>query len=141
MPMGREEVFRELEAIYADLDRELLDLRPLCRQSACCCKFKDFGHQLWTTGLELDYLVEHEGLPAESGAAAGVCPYLKNGLCGVRDHRMLGCRIFFCDSAYASSMGPLYEKYHQRIKDLHRRHGLEYRYGELLASLKDRLRP
>lgn len=136
--MGRPELARELEEIYADLDRELAGLRPLCRSSGRCCRFKAYGHQLWTTDLELDYLIDREGLPSVPPAEEGTCPYLKDGLCSVRDHRMLGCRIYFCDSGYESSMGPLYEKYHARIKDLHRRHGVSYRYGELLASLKGR---
>src|SRR5882672_3188294 len=136
--MGRSELHRELEEIYADLDRELAGLRPLCRTSGRCCRFKAFDHQLWTTGVELDYLIGHEGLPSAPAAEEGTCPYLKDGLCSVRDHRMLGCRIFFCDASYAGAMNPLYEKYHARIKDLHRRHGSPYQYGELLASLRQR---
>ncbi len=136
--MAREDVWRELEAVYADLDRELATLRPLCRRSGRCCKFKEFGHQLWTTGLELDYLVARESPPPPAPAAPSTCPYLKDGLCSVRDHRMLGCRIFFCDPSYAEAMGPLYEKYHGRIKELHRRHGIAYEYGELLSSLERR---
>lgn len=132
--MTREDVAKGLEEIYADLDRELATLRPLCQRSGRCCKFKEFGHQLWTTSLELDYLIGHEGLPA-GPVVPGTCPYLKEGLCGVRDHRMLGCRIYFCDPAYAAAMGPLYEKYHARIKELHRRFGVPYEYSELLAGL------
>jgi hypothetical protein len=137
--MSRDDVWKELEHIYEDLDRELAILRPLCRRSGRCCRFKEFGHQLWTTAVELDYLVEREGLPAQNSAAGELCPYLKDGLCGVRDHRMLGCRIYFCDAGYADAMGPLYEKYHARIKELHQRHGLAYDYGELLAAIGRRL--
>lgn len=133
--VSQEDAFRDLEAVYADLARELEERRPLCQTSGRCCRFKESGHQLWTTGLELDYLVAREGLPADGAAADGVCPYLRNGLCGVRDHRMLGCRIYFCDPTYASEMGPLYERYHRRIKDIHVRHGLPYEYGEFLGRL------
>jgi Fe-S-cluster containining protein len=136
--MDRSELWRDVEGIYADLDRELAALRPLCRSSGRCCRFKAFGHQLWTTRLELDYLVAHQGLPENPSREDGSCPYLKDGLCSVRDHRMLGCRIYFCDAGYAGAMGPLYEKYHARIKELHRRHGEAYQYGELLSSLRDR---
>jgi Fe-S-cluster containining protein len=137
--MGRPEVWSELEGVYADLERELATLRPLCQRSSRCCRFREFGHQLWTTTVELDYLVAHEGLPAAPAGDPGTCPYLlKDGLCGVRDHRMLGCRIYFCDPAYASAMGPLYEKYHARIKELHRRHGLPYEYAEFQAALTRR---
>lgn len=139
--MSRDAADRELETLYADLERELGELRPLCRTSGRCCRFKDSGHQLWTTALELDYLVAREGLPAPFNAAEGVCPYLKGGLCGVRDHRMLGCRIYFCDASYASAMGPLYEKYHRRIKEIHQREGIPYEYSELLAGLAARMKP
>lgn len=136
--MSREALWTELEGIYAELDRELSALRPLCQKSGRCCRFREFGHQLWTTRLELDYLIEHEGLPAGTAPASGTCPYLKDGLCGVRDHRMLGCRIYFCDAGYASAMGPLYEKYHGKIKEIHRRHGVSYEYSELVTALNAR---
>ena len=137
---SRDELWKALEGIYADLDGELAVLRPLCQRSGRCCRFKEFGHQLWTTAVELDYLVDREGLPPPHPGGGAVCPYLKDGLCGVRDHRMLGCRIYFCDAGYAEAMGPLYEKYHARIKDLHRRHGLPYEYGEFLSAIERRSR-
>lgn len=133
--MGREEAWRELEALYADLERELERLRPRCELSGRCCRFGEFGHQLWTSRLELDYLLAREG-PPPSGAAEGVCPYLKEGRCGARAHRMLGCRIFFCDPGYKDAMGPLYETYHRRVKEIHVRHGIPYLYGELLSLLR-----
>ncbi len=134
--MSQAEAFRELETAYADLERELGELRPLCRQSSRCCRFKDFDHQLWTTGLELDWLLAGEALPET--IPDGVCPYLKNGLCGARGRRMLGCRVFFCDPGYKDAMNPLYERYHARIKEIHRRFGLAYEYRELLAALAAR---
>jgi Fe-S-cluster containining protein len=139
--MARERLWEELEALYADLDRELSVLRPLCQRSGRCCRFRQAGHQLWTTEVELDYLVHHAGVPAAlatAGTDPGTCPYLKDGLCGVRDHRMLGCRIYFCDPGYEAAMGPLYEKYHARMKELHRRHGVPYRYEEFLGALTRR---
>ncbi len=135
--MSRPELWRELEELYLDLGRELEALRPVCQSSGRCCRFKAYGHELWTTRLELDYLVAHAGLPEAPSRESGTCPYLQEGLCSVRDHRMLGCRIYFCDARYAGAMSPLYEKYHARIKELHRRHGVVYRYGELLASLRE----
>lgn len=133
--MGRDDAFRELEAAYAELERELAALRPRCDLSSRCCRFTEFGHQLWTSTLELDYLRSRSGEPP-AGAAAGVCPYLKDGRCGAREGRMLGCRIFFCDPGYKEAMGPLYEAYHRRVKEIHVRHGIPYRYGEFLAMLK-----
>ena len=128
--------FRELEALYADLERELSALAPRCELSARCCRFKDFGHQLWTSDLELAYLRSRHGAPP-AGGPEGVCPFLQAGRCGAREGRMLGCRIFFCDPAYKDAMGPLYERYHRRVKELHVRHGIPYRYGEFLARVQE----
>ncbi len=132
--MGCEEAWRELEGLYAELEEELSGLRPRCELSGRCCRFGEAGHQLWTTRLELDYLATHRGLP--DSVPDGVCPYLSGGLCGVREHRMLGCRVYFCDPAYQDAMGPLYERYHRRLKEIHRRHGIPYRYEEVLEALR-----
>lgn len=134
--MGREEAFRDLEGVYAALEAELAVLRPRCELSGRCCRFNEFGHQLWTTGLELDYLLAYETPPGTS--TPGVCPYLREGRCGAREHRMLGCRIYFCDPGYQEAMGPLYERFHRDVKAIHVRHGIAYRYGELLAELARR---
>ncbi|HXG62682.1 MAG TPA: hypothetical protein VNO22_15035 [Planctomycetota bacterium] len=132
--MDRAAAFRELEEIYRDLDRELAALRPRCELSGRCCRFREFGHELWTTPIEFEYLLRHA--PRPSPRPEGVCPFLQGGLCGVRPYRMLGCRIFFCDAGYAPAMGPLYERYHARIRDLHRRHGVPYRYFEFLSAAR-----
>jgi Fe-S-cluster containining protein len=134
--MPREEAFRELEALYADLGRELDARNPKCELSGRCCRFRDFGHQLWTTDLELDYLASKSGPPSRE--ADGACPYLEGGRCGVREHRMLGCRVYFCDPGFKDEMGPLYERYHRRVKEIHVRHGIPYAYGELLGKLRER---
>ena len=132
--MKRQEAYRKLETIYADLGVELDRLRPRCELSGRCCKFKAYDHQLWTTPLEIDYLIENVGLPERVDHA--LCPYLEEGKCSVRAHRMLGCRIFFCDPDYESDMGPIYEKYHEKVKALHREAGVDYRYVEFVKSEK-----
>ena len=133
--MDRAEAFRDLESVYAELEADIAALSPRCELSGRCCRFKEYKHQLWTTRLELEYLLEKEGPPPAQAGPDGVCPWLREGRCSVRDHRMLGCRIFFCDESYQSSMGPLYEKHHARIRDLHRRHGIAYDYFEFLDGL------
>ena len=88
IPIDRAEAFRDLEAVYAELDADLSALTPRCELSGRCCKFRDYKHQLWTTRLELEYLLQKEGPPPVG--PDGVCPWLKAGQCSVRDHRMLG---------------------------------------------------
>ena len=128
--MDRQATYRKLEEIYNDLELELGELQPKCQLSSRCCKFKEFGHELRMTRLEYDYLVEHEGEPQQT--VSGVCPYLENGLCGVREHRMLGCRVFFCDENYKSIMNSIYEKYHRKIKALHVQSGYVFQYSDFL---------
>jgi hypothetical protein len=135
--MGLDAAFRDLETLYADLERELSARAPVCRRSSRCCRFKEYGHQLWTTALELDWLLAERAAPV--GATEAACPYLQaDGSCGARGRRMLGCRIYFCDPAYQDAMNPLYERFHRRMKDLHRRHGIPYEYRELTAALRSR---
>ena len=134
IPKDRADAFRDLESVYAELEADVAALSPLCELSGRCCRFKEYKHQLWTTRLELEYLLAKEGAPP--AGSEGVCPWLKDGKCSVRDNRMLGCRIFFCDKSYESAMGPLYEKHHARIRELHRRHNVSYDYFEFLDGLQ-----
>lgn len=129
-----EAAFADLERLYADLADELRTLGPGCRQRGDCCRFARSGHELWTTPLEFEYLRARTGFAGADPEQArqGVCPFLKNGTCGVRDHRMLGCRIYFCDPGYASRMPDVYEKFHARVKEVLRRHGLAYEYFRFL---------
>lgn len=123
----------ELSEIYGELDRELSRRGPRCGLSGRCCRFREYGHELWTTPLELEYLLRHTPIPPSR--PDGTCPFLRGNLCGARDHRMLGCRIYYCDPAHSPEMGPLYERYHARIRDLHRRCGVPYRYFEFLSGI------
>ena len=66
----------------------------------------------------------------------GVCPYLEDGLCGAREGRALGCRIFFCEGDRAIQE-QLYEKYLGKIQELFSMPGNELYYGELLQTLKE----
>lgn len=137
-----EAAFRELEAIYRELEVDLRRLSPVCRQSSKCCRFASAGHQLWTTPIEYEYLRARTGFRGADRTLLeqGTCPFLRDGTCGVRDDRMLGCRIYFCDPAYAPHMAALYEKYHARVKEAMRRHGLPYAYFNYLERVTGDLR-
>jgi hypothetical protein len=78
-PMGRPEVWSELEEIYADLERERT-LRPSASAPADVLPLR-------TRPPALDHLRRARlpgGHEASAAAAAGDLPYLKDGLCGVR---------------------------------------------------------
>lgn len=129
-----EPAFAALERLYADLDAELARRAPACIARGDCCRFATSGHVLYTTPVELDYLLAHA--PAPPAREDGACPYLTTtGRCGVRDHRMLGCRVYFCDPAYTEAMPDVYERFHARVKTLLREQGIPYEYFRFLDRI------
>jgi Fe-S-cluster containining protein len=138
MAPDRSEAFAQLEELYRELAAELRWINPLCRASGECCRFAAAGHELWTTPLEYDYLMAHESLDGRA-FAEGVCPFLTpDRKCGARDHRMLGCRIYFCDPAYfRNHMTRLYEAYFARVKAIMREHGIPYAYFRFMDRARE----
>lgn len=132
-PADPQAAYRALEALYGDLGAELDALGPSCRLSGRCCRLKEFGHQLWATRLEIEYLLERAGMPPR--LPEGVCPFLDGAVCAVRPYRLLACRTFFCEVSFRPRMGPLHERYHRRVRDLHRLAGWPYEYVEFLGEL------
>ncbi len=65
------------------------------------------------------------------------CPYQVEGLCTAREGRPLGCRIYFCDENAQSWQNEVYEKYHARLRGVHERFGVPYRYMEWRAGLRE----
>jgi Fe-S-cluster containining protein len=141
-------VVAELEAIYQYVADATEARRPVCRASGRCCKFEEWGHRLYVTGLEAAYTVSRlsgaaPALYAESLAAAqarGGCPFQVERLCEAHAIRPLGCRIYFCDSAAQAWQEDLYERMQQQLRALHERAHIEYRYGEwrqMLAILME----
>ncbi|HYE02771.1 MAG TPA: YkgJ family cysteine cluster protein [Phycisphaerales bacterium] len=139
-------VLRELEAIYSDLAADVARERPVCRGSGRCCSFERYGHRLYVTGLETAYLVERLAevgatprlTVATLGRAAemGTCPFQDGTACGVHPLRPLGCRIFYCDESSVAWQREAYERLLIRIRHLHDRAAVPYRYGEWRAMLR-----
>jgi len=127
--------FRELESVYADLADDIKWANPLCVASGNCCNFAEAGHELWTTPLEFEYLVRHEDL--RRAPSKDTCPFLTaDKKCGVRNHRMFGCRVYFCDKEYFKNhMTRLHEKYFPRIKQIMRQHGIPYEYFRFMDRI------
>ena len=123
-----------LARIYWDLSKDLEGNPTPCLSCGDCCDFKKFDHEIRLTHIELLFLINNHGLKRPLGD--GVCPYLKEGRCGARVGRALGCRIFFCGADQSRSEG-LYEIYLGRIRELALETGPDVYFGELLASLED----
>ncbi|MBX3361422.1 MAG: YkgJ family cysteine cluster protein [Phycisphaeraceae bacterium] len=143
-------VVAELEAIYAEVAREITTRGPACWASGRCCNFEKTGHRLYTTGLEAAYtvvrlarLAEPRGLTGadvEQARASGGCPFQERNLCGVHPVRPLGCRVYFCDRTAQEWQFDLTERGMVRIRELHDRYGIVYAYAEwreLLEAIVD----
>lgn len=94
-----EEYFLELENIYNELDRELEGFKVRCKGCGRCCYFRIFGHILFASTLEKDYILKNLKNPLPK-LEDDICPFLSHNQCYVRNYRTLGCRVFFCDEAY-----------------------------------------
>lgn len=64
------------------------------------------------------------------------CPHAHGGQCHAREHRPLGCRIFYCDPAAQHWQGPLTEECLQELRVLHEELGVPYFYADWLAVLR-----
>src|SRR6185436_5592707 len=87
----------ELQTLYRRLDVEMEPFRRGCQASGRCCHFAATGHSLFVTGLEAAEMNRAGRVPDQALAAADTCPFLDGQLCGIREHRALGCRIYYCD--------------------------------------------
>jgi Fe-S-cluster containining protein len=98
----RESLWREVEAIYAELAR-----RPIerdCQTRTTCCRFRLTGKTPHLTKGEALYLAQGcraAGRTAWPLPADGSCPVLdpRTGSCRAYAHRPFGCRTHFCEAA------------------------------------------
>jgi Fe-S-cluster containining protein len=128
--------FLALSELFARVDREILGIGPQCELSGRCCRFKQFGHDLFITGLEHDYLIETSSAAVMSLNYGENCPWQsKSGICTARNSRPLGCRVFFCDPAYADSMPEIMESAIRDLKKIHIEADLAWDYRPLQAYL------
>jgi hypothetical protein len=72
-----------------------------------------------------------------SGETVEGCPYQVGGLCTAREGRPLGCRIYFCDENAQEWQNEVYEKYHARLRGVHEKFGVPYRYVEWRVGLRE----
>ena len=138
---AHQDVALELRAMAAEAEAAVRARRPLCVSSGACCRFDRFGHQLWMTGLEVAWCLRQlPALPAatevEDAVRRGECPFLRDGACSVHWARPLGCRAYFCDGAGEGWQEALLESWHGRVRALHERLQVPYRYDEWRRLLR-----
>ena len=125
-----------LTAIYRQLENELAQLNPGCNGCGTCCNFSDFDHVLYASGVEIDFIVRHAHVP-DFAVSDNMCPFLKDNHCSIREFRMLGCRVFYCNPHYQEVSHEVYEKYYRMIKELYNKHAIPWKYQPFLNQLKE----
>jgi hypothetical protein len=123
-----------IAAVLSDADAAVAEKSPTCRACGQCCRFEEFGHRLYVSTGELALLSASR---PRRVCRPGRCPYQVGSRCTARRRRGLGCRVFFCDPAAKEWSAALYEELHRRIRRLHARARLPYRYVELTAGLSE----
>lgn len=125
--------FPELIRLYADIEEDVRRMGFDCSGCGGCCRFDEADHVLYASALEREYLLASSTVPdcPDGDAAllrAGLrCPFQTGGRCGAREGRVLGCRLHFCRRPETNS-----ESWHSRLKQIHERFGIEWRYAPLL---------
>ncbi len=157
--VGEPGVRAELEGIFAEAGRAIAERGPACWASGRCCNFEKAGHLLYVTGLEAAYTIAMLGggargdgstgsgrapafaepklrlLVLEEARARGGCPFQVGNLCGVHAIKPIGCRVYFCDRSAQEWQRELSERLLERVRGVHERFGVEYRYGEWRGML------
>ena len=136
---GSSALLSDVTDLYADLAQRIADRRPRCDRSGACCRFEQYGHRLFVTTVELAAFAA--GLSADAAAKLSDTPgdgclYQQGGLCSVHAVRPFGCRMYFCDPDATDWQQDQYEQFHLRLKELHERHGVPYRYVEWRQGLR-----
>ena len=129
--------FEELLDIYRRLDDRMASIPDCvihCRACGLCCRFNQYGHQLFVTPIEVDWLLRSDPpfRPILSTPIDEQCPWQNDaGQCVARTGRTFGCRAFFCDIEPPLDVDLERERLLRKIRELNARSG----YDELYAPL------
>lgn len=133
--MENKRYFDVLQQIYQDLESDLKNLADDCKACGSCCEFSKETHLLFASRIEWEYLFYCHG--SCENIDETTCPFIKESKCTARDGRTLACRIFFCDSLKKDEREQLYEKYLDRIKELHKQENIEWTYSTMKSFCQD----
>src|SRR5437870_7400678 len=131
-----EELRSRVLELYNEADAAVAAAGPVCVASGRCCRFKEYGHTLFLSGLEAEVLLD-AAPPYEQPVSADFCPFQKENLCTAREPRPLACRVYFCDPAYQETGNQISEKYLQKLKTLSVEMEMEWRYAPLHQFLNN----
>jgi hypothetical protein len=126
----------EIVEIYNKLEAELASINPGCNTCGTCCHFDEFNHVLYASTIETKYILENAEVPPFD-PDQGTCPFLRDNKYTIREHRALGCRVFFCNPDHKETLQDIYEKYYKMVKDLAVKNQTEWNYAPMTKLLKD----
>ena len=129
---------RELESCYRELAAEIAALGVACWATGRCCDFSRVDHHLYASSVEIAFVREKHGRVAARQSDSGkalLCPFWQDGRCEERERRPLGCRTYFCDPRYRTSLEQLYEKHLARLRSAADREGYRWCYAPFLEEL------
>ena len=144
--VARPEIDQAIRSLYADIDQAVRERRPVCNASGRCCRFEEYGHRLYVTGLEIAWFLranqndkarQSGDISLRQAASSPNCHYQVNGLCSTHTIRPLGCRVFFCEEGTEAWQQDMTEHFLDRLKRLHVEHDLPYAYMEWRAGLDE----
>ncbi|MBN9121006.1 MAG: hypothetical protein J0I06_17955 [Planctomycetes bacterium] len=133
-----DDVRRAVLAVYAAADAAIAAVGPRCDASGRCCHFTEYGHTLFISAFEAELLLAGALLCTEGPFSRDGCPYQVNGLCTAREHRPLGCRIYFCDPSFQDRMVEITEESLAALKRIADEHGTGWHYAPLHHFLNAR---
>ena len=137
-PSAGSGLWGELRALYAQLDAEVARLGPVCQLSGRCCRFREYGHTLFVSAMEVAFLLNGAPDPHRPLDHGDTCPWQDSlGRCAAREARPLGCRVYYCAPTDPTAVTELSERFISRLKSLAERHGLPWNYAPLHRHLHD----
>lgn len=126
-----------LQAIYAGADAEVAAAGPTCALSGRCCRFHEADHTLFLTAPEAALLLADAPPPCRPLDDGATCPWQDGrGHCTARAARPLGCRVYYCDPAYAPQAPEVTERALARLRAMADELGLPWGYAPLHHHLR-----
>ncbi len=114
-----EEVRSALGEVYREVEEQIAARGPVCQLSGRCCRFQEYRHTLFLSAAEAHLLVADAPRPVRALDEGATCPWQDPyGRCTARDARPLGCRVYFCDPLFESTMPVVTERAIARLKQL-----------------------
>lgn len=117
----------EIQRLLIEAQAKIDSHNPSCAACGRCCMFDIAGHRLYVSTGELALLAS---TAAPEKPAPLRCQWQSGGGCVARDTRPLGCRVFYCKT----ELNEIYEKFHRKIVDTHKKYGVPYFYAEMTIA-------